>query len=115
LKAYRASRVVGDKYAGAWVSSAFDKVGVSYLPAARPKSELYLHLESLVNTYRVEIPKHKQLIIELVNLERRRTKSGKDQVDHPPRGSDDYANAVAGALYILSTLEGSAFAGCDLR
>lgn len=115
LKAYRVRRVVGDKYAGNWVSSAFDKVGITYLPAAKPKSDLYLHLESLVNTFRAEIPKHKQLITELVNLERRRSKSGKDAVDHPPRGSDDYANAVAGALYVLSTMEGSAFALCDLR
>jgi hypothetical protein len=115
LRSYRVNRVVGDKYAGNWVSSAFDKVGITYLPAAKPKSDLYLHLESLVNTYRAEIPKNKQLTTELVNLERRRSKSGKDQVDHPPRGSDDYANAVAGALYILATMEGSAFALCDLR
>jgi hypothetical protein len=115
LKSYRVNRVVGDKYAGNWVSSAFDKVGITYLPAAKPKSDLYLHLESLVNTFRAEIPKSKQLITELVNLERRRSKSGKDQVYHPPRGSDDYANAVAGALYILATMEGSAFALCDLR
>ena len=47
----------------------------------------------------VELPQDKKLINELVSLERRRGKAGKDSVDHPPRGSDDRANAVAGLCY----------------
>jgi hypothetical protein len=115
LKQYRVSRVVGDRYAGAWVSSAFDKHGITYEPAARPKSELYLGFEGYINTQRVQIPKHTQLINELVNLERRRSRSGKDTVDHPPRGKDDFANAVAGLCSVLTGIEHGFFRDCDLN
>jgi hypothetical protein len=115
LRAYRVNRITGDRYAGAWVEQAFLKNGITYLPSAKAKSDLYLHFEALVNTRRVEFPKQKQLITELVNLERRRSKSGKDSIDHPPRGSDDLANSLAGVCHVLSTLEGSAFKDCDLR
>jgi hypothetical protein len=39
---------------------------------------------------------------EFRRLERRRGRSGKDSIDHPPRGSDDTANAVAGAMWLVS-------------
>jgi hypothetical protein len=32
-------------------------------------------------------------------LERRVSRSGQDSVDHPKHGSDDYANALVGALW----------------
>jgi len=115
LSAYRVNRVTGDRYAGAWVDTAFQRHGITYRPSEKNKSDLYLSFEALVNTRRVEFPKQKQLITELVNLERRRSKSGKDSIDHPPRGSDDLANSLAGVCHVLSTLEGSAFKDCDLR
>ena len=68
-----------------------------------------------MNTKRVEFPKEKRLIDELVNLERRRGRPGKDIIDHPPRGSDDYANALAGACHVLLSVENSLFAHCDLN
>ena len=40
-------------------------------------------------------------IHELRGLERRRGSSGKDRVDHPPGGTDDVANSVAGLTYQL--------------
>jgi hypothetical protein len=45
-------------------------------------------------------PQHDRLLRELRSLERRVHRSGKDSVDHPSHGSDDYANAVCGALYV---------------
>jgi hypothetical protein len=38
----------------------------------------------------------KHLMTELRQLERRARSAGRDLVDHPPRGTDDLANAVAG-------------------
>jgi len=40
----------------------------------------------------------KRLLNELRDLVRRPRSGGRDLVDHPPRGSDDLANAVAGAV-----------------
>ena len=83
----------------ALMSSAFEKNGITYRPCELSKSDLYLNLEARINTQQIELPDDEQLVKELVALERRRGRSGKDSVDHPPRGCDDRANAIAGACY----------------
>jgi hypothetical protein len=115
LTQYHIGRITGDRYAGEWVSSAFNKHNISYTQCSKPKSDLYLSLEAYVNTKRVKFPQEKRLIDELVNLERRRGRSGKDIIDHPPRGSDDYANSLAGVCHALLSVENSLFAHCDLN
>ena len=111
---YRIHRLTGDRYAGRWVSEAFSKHGITYSNAELSKSKLYLELEPLINTQMILLPKNKNLINELLNLERRTGRSGRDSVDHAPKGSDDLANAVAGCSYLLTSLKDSAFSGCDL-
>lgn len=39
-----------------------------------------------------------RIAMQLVGLERRTTRGGRDSIDHPPGGHDDVAKAVAGAL-----------------
>jgi len=110
LKRYRIRTVTGDRYAGSWVTSSFEKFGIEYVTCDKPKSDLYLMLEGLINTGRVEFAKDERLIRELVNLERRRGRQGKDLVDHPPRGHDDLANSLAGLTHLLVKNENSFFA-----
>ena len=105
LKRYNLHEVVGDRYSGAWVEQAFDKGGIDYESCAVPKSDLYLSFEAFANMGKVELPDNKKLVSELRLLERRRGKAGKDSVDHPPRGRDDRANAVAGLCYVLAKEE----------
>ena len=71
-------------------------------------------MEPLINTQQLQIPKDKNLINELLNLERKTGRSARDSVDHPPKGSDDLANSVAGVCHLLRNIENSAFQGCDL-
>jgi hypothetical protein len=52
----------------------------------------------LLNSGRVELLDHPRLHAQLLSLERRTARGGKDSIDHPPNGHDDLANAVAGAL-----------------
>jgi hypothetical protein len=99
IRPYRANSVLGDRYGAAWVENTFKRFGVSYNPCDLAKSGLYLNLEARINTQQVEMPEDDLLIKELLALERRRQKSGRDAVDHPPRGQDDRANAVAGCVY----------------
>jgi hypothetical protein len=40
------------------------------------------------------------LIAQLIGLERRTARSGRDSIDHGPGAHDDVANAVAGALVL---------------
>jgi hypothetical protein len=114
LRRYRITRVTGDRYSAAWVEESFKKESILYSQSELSKSKLYLELEPLINTQQILIPKDKNLINELLNLERKTGRSGRDSVDHPPKGSDDLANAVAGCAHLLTSLQDSAFAGCDL-
>ena len=102
LKQYRCSIVRGDRYAGEWPRERFRQHGISYETSQKTKSELYLELLPLVNSGQAELLDHKGLVAQLVNLERRTGRSGKDSVDHPPHGHDDLANAAAGVLVLQS-------------
>jgi len=50
----------------------------------------------------VRLPNYARLIRELRLLERRTQRSGKDTVEHPRNGHDDYANVVCGVLSLLA-------------
>jgi len=98
LKSYGISRVTGDRYAGRWPSDEFRRHGISYQASELDRSGLYLELLAALNSGRVELPPCEMVARQLVALERRTSRSGKDTIDHPPNGSDDRANAVAGAV-----------------
>lgn len=102
LKLFGIGNVVGDNYAGEWPVTEFAKNGITYQQADKSKSDLYLSLIPVMTSRAVELLDNDKLKIELRRLERRRGRSGKDSVDHPPRGSDDIANAVAGVVYLAS-------------
>ncbi|MFI4935203.1 MAG: hypothetical protein ACHP7N_11325 [Caulobacterales bacterium] len=97
-KAYGCGEVVGDAYAGEWVSQAFRAAGVEYRRCDLPKSGLYLEGVPLFMRAAVVIPDLPILTRELRLLERRTARSGKDAVDHPQGGSDDHANVLFGAM-----------------
>ena len=99
-RAYACGKIVGDAFAGEWVSAAFGAAGVKYETSPLPKSALYLESLPSFNQGHVSIPNHDRLLRELRGLERRVHRSGKDFVDHGAHGSDDCANALAGSLYI---------------
>lgn len=102
LKAYRIDRVHGDHYSGLWVVEAFSKEGVLYQHSDRNKSELYLETLPLFAQGCVELLDMPRLTMELMQLERRTARSGKDSVDHPPAGHDDHANSCCGVLALLA-------------
>jgi hypothetical protein len=52
----------------------------------------------LINSGKVKLLGDKRLVSQLVGLERRTTRGGRDAIDHAKGGHDDVANAVAGAL-----------------
>jgi hypothetical protein len=100
VRAYGCSKVVGDNFSGEWVASAFADAGIKYETSPLNKSQLYLESLPHFNRGAVSIPEQDRLLRELRTLERRVQRSGRDSVDHPKHGSDDYANALCGALYI---------------
>ena len=104
LKAYRLHEVVGDRYSGLWCAESFQKCGVSYRYSDLSKSECYVEALARFSTGIVDLIDHKLLKNELLSLERRTGRSGRDTVDHPPGGRDDHANAVCGCVALLSTM-----------
>jgi hypothetical protein len=103
LKNYRITTVAGDRYAGEWPRERFRLHGVNYEVADKSKSELYVALLPAVNSRAVDLLDDHRLVNQLVCLERRSARGGRDSVDHPRRAHDDLANAAAGAVWLAST------------
>jgi hypothetical protein len=102
LKQYRISRVVGDRYAGEWPREAFRKHGIAYEPSAEPKSNLYRDLLPAINSKLLDLLDNDRLINQLVSLERKTARGGRETIDAPPNSHEDMANAVAGLAAVLS-------------
>jgi hypothetical protein len=108
--------VTGDRYAGAWPRERFAAYGVRYDPSERTKSDLYRELIAPINAQRVELLDLPTLRAQLLSLERRVARGGKDSIDHAPGGHDDVANCCAGALVLAlpaATGKRIAFGGID--
>ncbi len=95
---YRCTTIRGDRYAGEWPREQFRKHGVTYVPADKTRSELYLEALPKLNARRASLIDNKRLVEQLVGLERRTSRAGKDSVDHAPLGRDDVSNAAMGAI-----------------
>jgi len=102
LKTYRISKVVGDHYGGEFVKDPFRRLGISYEVCKQPKSDLFRDLLPLLNSGHVTLPRNDRLVAQIVGLERRVSRAGRDSIDHAPGGHDDLANAVAGAVNIAA-------------
>jgi hypothetical protein len=97
LKDYNITEVTGDGYSEAWIETAFQDQGIAYKRSELKKSQLYLESLPLFTRGAISIPDHQQLLRELRLLERQTHRGGRDTIDHPKRGSDDFANVVCGA------------------
>jgi hypothetical protein len=98
LRRYHVNTVEGDHYAGEWPKSVFALHGITYQPAELTKSEIYRDALPLLNGRKAMLLDSKTLQRQLVSLERKTSRGGRDSIDHPPGAKDDVANAVCGAL-----------------
>ncbi|WOJ95534.1 hypothetical protein R0137_09730 [Congregibacter brevis] len=96
LHAYSVSVVNGDAYGGMWPREQFTKRRVRYELSDRNKTQLYQEFLPLLNSGRVELPPNPVLRRQLLALERRTTRGGRELIDHAPGAHDDVVNAVAG-------------------
>ena len=103
LKAYGVRKVTGDRYAGEFAREPFRKAGISYeLTDRLSASDVFRECLPLLNSGKVELLDHPRLQAELIALERRTSRNGKDNIGHPPSGHDDIAVAACGALLLAS-------------
>lgn len=104
LKAYHLSSVTGDRFAAGFVRDAFNTQGIRYIPSELTKSEIYLEALPLFTAGSVRLLDVPRLTKELLQLERRTARSGRDTVDHGAglRSHDDWSNSACGALALCT-------------
>lgn len=107
LERYGIKSVTGDRYAGRWPREEFAKHGIRYDVSELDRSGLYLETLAALNSGRVELPPCEILARQFAGLERRTSRSGRDQIDHAPGGHDDRANAAAGLVASLVKRKGT--------
>jgi hypothetical protein len=95
---YQITRIEGDRYPGQWPIEQFSKRGIVYEHATRDRSAIYLDVVPLINAGLVSLLEHSKLERQLLSLERRVSRGGRDLVDHRRGAHDDLANAACGAL-----------------
>ena len=108
LKAYGVNELEGDRWGGEWPVEAFQKQGITYTQAAKPKSDLYREMLPILNAGRCRLLDLPRLIAQLCGLERRTARGGRDSIDHAPGAHDDIANVVAGVLVMTAGQEDAA-------
>jgi hypothetical protein len=96
LASYRITGVTGDHFAGEFPRELFRKHGIRYQVCKQSKSDLYRDLLPLLNSGHIVLPRNDRLVAQIVGLERRVTRVGKDDISHPPHQHDDLSNAAAG-------------------
>jgi len=98
VKSYGIHSVTGDRWGGEFVREPFAALGISYQLSEKAKSDIYRDLLPMMNSGLVELLDNPRLTLQLIGLERRTARGGKDSIDHAPGAHDDVANAVAGAV-----------------
>ncbi|HEX7618777.1 MAG TPA: hypothetical protein VF480_08675, partial [Verrucomicrobiae bacterium] len=64
----------------------------------KTKNDIYRDLLPIINSRQCDLLDHPRLFGQLVSLERRTARGGRDSIDHPPGAHDDIANSVAGVV-----------------
>jgi hypothetical protein len=98
LRRYSIHEIHGDKYAGDWPAEQFRKHGIQYRTSEKTKSEIYQSCLPMLNSGKVELLDNKTLRQQLLGLERKTARSGRDSIDHRPGAHDDLVNSAAGVL-----------------
>ena len=98
LREYGITRVVGDAYAGNTFRVDFEEHRIAYEVCGSPKTALYDALEPRLNAGEVELLDIPQLQEQLLTLVMRGSR-----IDHLPGDHDDFANAAAGAISLVSS------------
>jgi hypothetical protein len=106
FRLYGVCRIRADRWGGAFPVEQFRQHGVICDVAELVKSAIYQELLPLLNSERVELLDNPRLVAQLIGLERRTARSGRDSIDHAPGAHDDVVNAVAGAIVAVATTRG---------
>jgi hypothetical protein len=85
------------------------KHGIELEQTAKAKSDIYAELLPTLNSGKARLLDNERLLNQLVGLERKMARGGRDSIDHSPGGFDDVVNAAAGTLVEAAGLTGDGF------
>jgi hypothetical protein len=97
VRSYGLSSVIGDRYGGEWPRERFRVHDIVYKVSEKTKSDIYRDFLPLLNSQQIELLDNERLFNQLISLERRTARGGRDSIDHPKGMRDDVVNSVAGA------------------
>jgi hypothetical protein len=109
LRRYNVHKVIADRWGASWVEERFAVEGIHCDQSADPKSIIYGNFLPLLNSGRISLLDNARLVAQLVGLERRTARGGRDCIDHSPGAHDDVINAAAGVLCLATTKAPSCF------
>lgn len=95
LKVYSLRSAVADQYGAELARTIYRNAGIELLAAPDSRSDCYLKLLPLMTSGKLELPPDPVLRLELLGLERKTARSGRDSVDHRSGSHDDLSNACA--------------------
>jgi hypothetical protein len=95
---YRLDTVYCDAYAAELSVALYREAGLGLVRSTVTTSEAFANLLPMLASRRVEVSDDPALRREVLALERRTGRAGKDSISHPPRGRDDVAASVAHAV-----------------
>jgi hypothetical protein len=101
LKIYGVTSVCGDRYAGEWPRERFRMNGIAYQLSEKTTSDTFRDFLPITNSRQCDLLDHPRLFNQLVSLERRTSRGGRDLISHPPGQHDDVATSVAGVVVMV--------------
>ncbi|RWK33781.1 hypothetical protein [Mesorhizobium sp.] len=99
---YGITTVRGDRFGNEFNRELYRTNGVSYAYSDKNRSEIYLNFLPALNSGTVDLLDDPKLIAQIVSLERRISRGGRESIDHTTGGHDDLANAAAGVVDLLA-------------
>jgi hypothetical protein len=101
---YNIDTIVGDAYGKNWVFESFKNNDIKYEESELTKNEIYLNALPLLMQGRCELLDNKRLVEQVISLERKTSRAGRDSIAEPQRQGfhDDVANAALGALVLAA-------------
>lgn len=94
MKEYGIGQVTGDNYAGETFKRDFEGESIAYVPSPLSKTDLYEAFEPALNAGEIELPDIPKMQEQLLTLVVKGAR-----IDHQTGDHDDFANAVAGAVW----------------
>lgn len=115
LKYYRVGSVRGDRYGGEFPREQFRKRGIQYEESELSASDIYREFLPIINTGRAELLDHHRMYYQILGLDRRISRTGRDSISHPASDHDDVANVAAGALVMAAGQQAVVFSSEVVR